>query len=104
MDTPFQEKNIVQHFISSQFTITVKDLIPLTVTYFQRQSNSHFFPSYKDLRIELNQQQLQKIRSHQLQQFIAGLIPMIQHPWTKPALQLTELQLNKMEEMLNQTI
>src|SRR5690606_21024453 len=73
IDTPFVENNISQHLLTGSFNATLANMIPLRITYFERRSNSHLFRDFRDIRVELNVPEFQKIKADQLRKYLAGL-------------------------------
>jgi len=64
IDTPYAEKDILQHNVAGRWDVTVAGIIPLQVNYWIRQSNSSFFRNIYDIQASFNGPAFQnKIRS-----------------------------------------
>jgi hypothetical protein len=100
IDTPFQEASVSQHLVSGQFNFTLSETVPVTLSYFERQSNSLFFRDYRDLRIELNAPEFQKIKTARINGYLDKLAGRLRHPLVKPALQASGLGLTELSSLL----
>jgi hypothetical protein len=54
IDTPFVDRNVAQHNITGQMSITVFNALPLNVSFFVRRTNSSLFADISDIRIDFN--------------------------------------------------
>ena len=53
IDTPYGEKNFLQHNITGRWNVTVAGIFPVQVNYWLRQSNSQFFKNIYDVQLSL---------------------------------------------------
>lgn len=58
IDTPFAEKNVMQHTVQTRLDILVKEKYPFTVYLTSRRSNSGFFSNATDLSFQFHQVQM----------------------------------------------
>jgi hypothetical protein len=58
IDTPFAEKDIMQHLVQTNLNLLIKGKYPLHVTLSNRMSNSPFFKNSLDANFEFNRNQL----------------------------------------------
>jgi hypothetical protein len=54
IDTPYAEKNILQHNITGQLNVQVATLLPLQVRFWARESNSSLFRDLADVQVSFN--------------------------------------------------
>lgn len=54
IDTPFSEKNILQHQLTGRLMLTVANNLPLQVNFWVRRSNSQFFRNTADVQVAFN--------------------------------------------------
>jgi hypothetical protein len=100
IDTPFQEASVSQHLVSGQFNFTVSETIPVTLSYFERQSNSVFFRDYRDLRIELNAPEFQRIKAARMNGYLDKLAGRLRHPLAQPVLKAGGVGLTELSNLL----
>ncbi len=77
IDTPFNEKNIVQHTLNGNFNMTVAN-IPLRVNYLIRLSNSTFFKNINDIQVEYDPFQFQQIAYTSIKDKLLSHLPRIE--------------------------
>jgi hypothetical protein len=102
IDTPFQEKNLSQHFFTTNLNFTIAQNIPIIVSYYDRESNSKYFRDYRDFRIEFNTQEFNRLQAQKLSAYTEQLIGQFQNPLTKPSLNYATKELDKIENWKNQ--
>ena len=85
MDTPIVEKSIGQHLISGTMDLTIAKSIPIRVYYFERQSNSSYFKDFRDVKIELNTYQYQRLKQNAFRGHLATIAQKLIDPFTKYA-------------------
>lgn len=72
VDTPFNYQNISQHHITASSDLTLAGLLPLRVTYFERRSNSPFFRDFRDIRVDVNTYELNRLKQARVREYING--------------------------------
>ncbi|HEU4469608.1 MAG TPA: hypothetical protein VFR58_00870, partial [Flavisolibacter sp.] len=102
IDTPFRESAIGQHLLTGSMNLTVAGSIPLTITYFERQSNSRYFRDYRDLRVEFNPGAFQQLRARRLSDYVNHLSSQLKDPLDKTSLDYSNKQLHMLENWLNE--
>lgn len=65
-DTPYAERNIVQHTISTLIYATIKNNIPIIIQLNARQGNSYLFRNYIDGSVEFDGQSYQSLMKQNL--------------------------------------
>lgn len=100
IDTPFSEHNITQHLITGQMNVTIAGNYPVRITYTERESNSNYFRDYRDVRVEFNIQEFQRIRSLRDQKYIQSLMSQVRSPVLKPSLDYSNLRLAQVNNWL----
>jgi hypothetical protein len=102
IDTPFKENSISQHLLTSRLDFTLSQTVPISMSYFERQTNSYYFRDYRDVRVEFNTQQFQKLKVAKLEQYLDDLSGQLRNPVIKPALDASIQQFDKLGDWLNQ--
>jgi hypothetical protein len=54
IDTPYAEKDLLQHNVTGKLAITVAGIVPLQVNYWIRQTNSAYFRNIHDVQLSFN--------------------------------------------------
>lgn len=103
IDTPFAEKDISQHFITSSIGFTIAQSIPLRIVYFGRQTNSELFRDFNDFRVEFDMPEFNKLRRDRLTSYINDVIEQIRDPRIKPSIQLNDQKVNSLQDWLTST-
>ena len=98
IDTPFQEEHLGVHLFLSQLNFTLFNSFPISVVYFERQSNSLLFRDFRDVRVDLNTYELDQIQKRKLTDFSNRLTDRIRDPFVKPFLNYSAIELNKLSE------
>lgn len=101
IDTPIIEKNISQHLVSGSFNTTIANSIPLRVTYFERRSNSNIFRDFRDVRVELNTQEFQRMQADRFRKYLTGLGDKLRDPLAKPAMDASLKKITQINSWLN---
>src|SRR5215218_9897627 len=81
IDTPFVEKDISQHFLNGTANLVIAQTVPVRLTYFERQTNSSVFRNYRDVRLEFNAQEFQKLQAEKLRKYYTSLSSRFQNPF-----------------------
>lgn len=103
IDTPFNENGIGQHFISGHWNVTVAQSFPITISYFERETNSNYFKNYRIIRAEFNSLRYQQNQSEKIKNYVKGLTEQLRNPLTKPLLSQFSNQSFQIEEWLHST-
>lgn len=101
VDTPFAEKNLAQHFLTAQWGMVINERIPVRVTYSQRKSNSSYFRDYLDIKLELDNGQLNRIQQQGLQQYFSRSMDRWRDPLLRPIMDLTIERVKGLGNWLN---
>ena len=100
IDTPFKESSIGQHLLTGSLNVTVASSLPLTITYFERQSNSQYFRDYRDIRVELNGAAFRQLQARKLASFVEEAIDKLKDPLSEPLLDYGNKQLTGLNDWL----
>ncbi|MCW3094078.1 MAG: hypothetical protein JWP81_5147 [Ferruginibacter sp.] len=66
IDTPFLEKNVVQHNVYGNLSMSIRN-IPLNITCLLRKSNSNYFQNINDIQVAFDVQKFQQtVRSNSI--------------------------------------
>jgi hypothetical protein len=101
IDTPFVERNLSQHLVTGSFNATIANTIPLRVTYFERRSNSNIFRDFRDVRVELNAPEFQRMHADKLRKHLAGMTDKLRDPLAKPAMDASLKKITQLNSWLN---
>jgi hypothetical protein len=76
IDTPFIEKNILQHNVYGNMNVSVAN-IPLKVNYLVRRSNSTFFRDINDIQVEFDAMQYAAGIRANLKEQLLSMVPLL---------------------------
>ena len=65
-DSSFILQNASQYILTASVGITISEKLPLRITLFDRESNSPYYKSYRNVRIDIDMQKLNELRYEQL--------------------------------------
>jgi hypothetical protein len=100
IDTPYAEKNIIQHNMTGRLNVTAAGIFPLQVNYWIRQSNSDFFKNIYDVQLAFSGNEFhQRIRS-EMQGRLLALAPTIKDSLLERSYGLKQAQLSDLENLL----
>jgi hypothetical protein len=99
IDTPFAERNIIQHNLSGQVNFIAGN-IPLQVTYLVRRSNSDFFRNIQDVQMALDPMGLRMLMQNRLQKQLITIASTLDDSLTEKLLDLKLQDLAFTEEWL----
>lgn len=101
VDTPFAEQNLGQHFLTAQWGMVISERIPVRITYSQRQTNSIYFRDYLDVKVELDNSQLNRIQQQGLQQYFSRSIDRWRNTLLRPMMDLAVQRVKGLGNWLN---
>jgi len=103
IDTPYAEKDILQHNVTGRWDVTLGGIFPVQVNYWLRQSNSSFFKNIYDVQLSFNGREFQnKIRTSMRERLLA-LAPSIKDSLLEKAYGLKQAELSSLENTLKTT-
>lgn len=94
IDTPYIEKNIAQHNMTGNLSLTVAGHLPLRVTWWSRQSNSRIFRDITDVQASFDGAAFRQQLQASLRQRLLALAPGLNDSLTEKLYQLKKLQLD----------
>jgi len=77
LDTPYAEKDLMQHNIMGRFNVTVAGNFPLQVNYWVRQTNSPFFKNIYDVQVAFNGNDFHNNLQNQMRARLLALAPAV---------------------------
>ena len=101
IDTPFQEHGVAQNLVSAHLDLVLASAYPFTVSYFERESNSQYFRSYRDVRVAFNSAEFNQMQARRLTDYLDQLAARLRDPALRPALDITNGQLSQMDDWLH---
>lgn len=100
-DSSVIDNNVAQHLITGSFNATIANLVPVRVTYFERQSNSPYFKDFRDVTVDVD---VNRYRQLKMQKAVARLKNSYSQqldPSTTPALSAVDTKLDQYKSLLN---
>ncbi len=103
IDTPYAEKDILQHNITGRWEVTLGGILPIQVNYWIRQSNSHFFRNIFDVQAAFNGREFQNKLRTSMRERLLALAPSIKDSLLEKAYALKQAELSSLEGKLKTT-
>lgn len=100
IDTPFAEKNILQHQVSGQLRITVAGNFPFQINYRIRQSNSQFFRDMADVQATFNSAEFRNNLQNNLRGRLLAKTPQLKDSLLEKLYGLKKMDLANLEQAL----
>lgn len=100
-DTPFVEKNIYQHNVQARLNLVVADILPFSVSYWGRWTNSSIYKDINDVQLSFNALSFAQSLQNTLKNQLLGLAPSLKDSLTGQLLALKKLKLEEMDKWLN---
>jgi hypothetical protein len=96
IDTPYAEKDIVQHNVMGRLDMTVAGFVPLQVNYWLRQSNSNFFRNIADVQVSFSGAALRNKLQTGMRNRLLALAPSLQDSLLEKLYALKQLEQMKL--------
>src|SRR5581483_6814047 len=103
IDTPYAEKNVMQHNVMGRLNVTVANLVPLQVNYWVRRTNSQFFRNIADVQVAFNGTEFRNQLQSALRNRFLALAPAIKDSLLQKQYGLKQQQLAGLEKTLKTT-
>jgi hypothetical protein len=103
IDTPYAEKDILQHNITGRWEVTLGGILPIQVNYWIRQSNSQFFRNIFDVQAAFNGREFQNKLRTSMRERLLALAPSIKDSLLEKAYALKQAELSSLEGKLKTT-
>jgi len=100
IDTPYAEKNILQHDLVGRINFTAGGSLPLQLSYLVRNSNSAIFRDIYDAQLSLDPAGLRKMLNDQINNRFQNLAGMYEDSLKEKRLKLQQEDLNLTREWL----
>ena len=101
IDTPFAEKNINQHNLLARLNIVLGGIVPISVTYWGRRSNSNSFRDINDVQVSFNAGEFANGLQSSIRQRLMALSPQLKDSITGALLNMKRHKLFDLEKWLN---
>ncbi len=101
IDTPFTETQIFHHHFAANLEFTLAQLLPLRFTYFERRTNSLFFQSYRDVKIEIDFAKFQAIKASRLKELAQSVVEQQKDLTLRPKLDVSLNYSEKLKRFLD---
>lgn len=96
IDTPYAESDIFQHTGMVNADFVIAGTVPITVSYFERESNSALFRDFRDVRADINGPELRRLQIEKLRK---NLLRKIQSLEDKATLGNLDVQRKKQNDL-----
>jgi hypothetical protein len=103
IDTPYAEKDILQHNITGRWDATVAGIVPIQVNYWLRRSNSSFFRNIYDVQVAFNQAAFREKLKATMRQRMLALTPSVKDARLEKSLALKQTKLSNLDKLLKTT-
>ncbi|OQP44221.1 hypothetical protein A4D02_35590 [Niastella koreensis] len=103
IDTPYAEKDILQHNITGRLNATVAGIVPLQVNYWLRKSNSSFFRNIYDAQVAFNQAAFRENLKTTMRQRMLALAPAVKDASLEKLVALKQNELSGLDKLLKTT-
>jgi hypothetical protein len=100
IDTPYAEKNILQHNITGQFNTQVMGMVPLQVNYWIRESNSHIFKDIADVQVSFSGGGFRNQLQSSMRSRMLALVPTLKDSLLEMAYGIKQRQLLNISDSL----
>jgi hypothetical protein len=100
IDTPFAEKDIMQHNITGRFGVTVARYFPFQINYRIRQTNSGFFKNLYDIQVSFSGAEFNNRLKGEMRTRLLALAPNIKDSLLEKLYELKQLDLLKLNNRL----
>ncbi|WEK37952.1 MAG: hypothetical protein P0Y53_10615 [Candidatus Pseudobacter hemicellulosilyticus] len=97
IDTPYVEKDIVQHNVTANLLFTVADLVPVRATVWSRQSNSGIFRDITDVQVSFSGAEFRQKLRGALQDRMLKLASSVKDSITENLYSLKRLELESIQ-------
>ena len=102
IDTPYAESNIYQHTAMVNADFVIAGALPVNVSYFERQSNSLLFRDFRDVRVDVNGPELQRMRMEKIRTRITQQLKTYQDKQALADLDSKQAKLGNLKGLLQQ--
>jgi hypothetical protein len=101
IDTPFAEKDILQHQLLGQLRVTVAGNFPLQINYRIRKSNSQFFRDMADVQASFNAAEFRNNLQNAMRSRLLARVPQVKDSLLEKLYGLKQIDLTGLEHTLN---
>jgi hypothetical protein len=98
IDTPYAEKDIMQHNVMGRLDMTIAGFVPLQINYWFRQSNSGFFRNIADVQLSFNGAALRNKLQTDMRNRLLALAPSLKDSLLQKQYELKQLEQLKLED------
>lgn len=100
IDTPYAESDIFQHIGMVNADFVIAGTVPITVSYFERQSNSELFRDFRDVRADINGPVLRRLQVEKLRKTLRDKIESLEDKATLGNLNIQRKNQNDLKGLL----
>lgn len=100
LDAPYVEIDLSQHLLSANASFTLANTLPVRINYFGRETNSRYFKNYRDIRIDIDVEEYQKLRKEKFLATFKSSIQKLKDPLLPYALKTSRNQLAGYQRIL----
>lgn len=100
LDTAYIGSDLSQHLSTANASFTIANTLPIRINYFGRETNSKYFKSYRDLRIDIDVQQYQTLRKQKMLTAFKSYIQGLENPLLPYAVKVSQNRLATYQAIL----
>lgn len=101
IDSLLYKGAVSQHTLVASANMLVADMLPLTATYFERQTNSPFLANYRDIRLEFNAPAFRKIQADRYRRQVSDITARLHDPLTERYLNVGRYKIKRIQSLLD---
>lgn len=101
IDTPYAEKNIGQHQVISQFSLTIANTLPVSGYLLARKSNSRLFRDILDVQLQFDAASFRNGLSERVRRELTQSVESLKDSMTEKLYHLKESELSKLRALFN---
>lgn len=102
IDTPYAESDVLQHMRTVNARFTINEMLPVSVTLFERTSNSTFFRDFFDVRIDVEGPELRRLQQEKTRKYLVKKIESLADSALLEQLDINRWNTNKLKLLLQQ--
>lgn len=101
LNSPYVESDLSQHLLSATASFTLVNTLPVRINYYGRETNSPYFKNYRDVKIDIDVEEYQRLRKQKLLASLKSSIQELKDPLLPYALGASRNQLTGHQHILD---
>jgi hypothetical protein len=100
LDSPFTNMGLGQHLVAASANFTLAGQLPLTVSYFGRETSSPYFKDYRDLRVDFDSEKFRQLKTAPLRKHILQQAHEIRNPFVEQSFHAAHNRMQQFSHLL----